>query len=246
MFKKYSKVLLILMVIFSLGFSSSVSASSSLSQNECPACNGEKPSSTGSKENIEKTKDIVFSSEKLKTEETELDGKLDKENVIITAPEENGSTASSDLAVATFPVENSDLNNIVFTVDLESKKVTDVTKTFVEKVNEETANITIKYNGEIKDDITLTSNKVIDNLTSTEYTYEEYIEKSKEEQNEVEPMMSCEEAVGILTSSAGAAQCYLICADLLLLGGLPGLGCSVICSAALFLPLDEAADRICN
>src|SRR5690625_5172214 len=214
MLKLISKISLILIVAFSLTGISSVSASAS--QSDCPTCENGPPTSTGSKENINKAKETLYYSSEFNDVTENLSIEFNSDDLIITAMENEDSTDSMNYAVATLStIEAEDnLNNIMFTINLNTEEITDIRKTFVEVVDDNNADITIEQNGEIISDITLSTDKIIDNLTSSEITYEEFTE-IKEDTNNVQPFGACEDILNVLMGAGvTGVQCYLLCLEL--------------------------------
>lgn len=149
---------------------------------DCQNCTLERSDSTGSQENINSAKRILYSSDDFKKEINNVSGNVQKGKAIINAPEGD----ELDVAFVTLPIENSseNLNNIVFIVNLETNEVTDVRKTFLTIVDDDHVNLKVVQNNEVISDLNITPDKVRDNLNSTDHTHEDYLKEAMKQQEE--------------------------------------------------------------
>lgn len=251
MSKRISILLLSLVCIFSFTSTSFVNTTfaDSTSLEDCEECTTEKPEDTGSDEDIEQAKDVLYSSDEFKSTVDEESGHLEKEDAIVNAPDKDDEDAPSKATFITVPVEDADnnLNNVVFTVDLEEEEILDIRKTFIDVTDENQVDLKIEENGEVVSDVSIDSDNVEDNLESTKESHTDFLNEAENEDDGIQTMGStCEDLVNTLSGAAGASQCYLLCLELGAANGIAGLSCSVVCSIALAVPLSDATDQICG
>ncbi|MGX7395203.1 halocin C8 precursor-like protein [Carnobacterium mobile] len=248
MLKKLIVALMSITVLFSIS-SPAIAAVNENKLNEntnCSDCLTEAPDSTGSKENIKKTENMVYASDAFKNETKTMSGTFDKSQAIINAPDKKDNTEDSDFAFITLPVINSEdgLSNVMFAVNLKDKEIVNVRKVFIDSIDDEIVQLKIEDNGEIIADYSLTPELVKDNLNSTEQSYEELLDNDQDAG--IQPFGWCETAVYALKAFAGTAQCYLTCGALGLVAGPAGLGCAAICALLLNKPIDSVLNDVCK
>lgn len=247
MLKKFMVALMTLTVLFSLTSPTvaAVKENPLKDTTNCSDCLTEIPDSVGSKKNIKKTEEIVYSSEKFINETRTMSGKFDKNQAIITAPDKKDNTESSEISFLTLPVLDSEdgLSSTMFVVNLQDNKVVNIREVFVVPLAENKAQVKIEDNGELIGDFTVTPDKVKNNLTSIEQSYEEVLNSS----GGVQTFGWCESAVYTLKTLAGGAQCIITCGALgFATAGIAGVGCSLVCALLLNHPIDVATRKICN
>ncbi|MCI4170048.1 putative immunity/bacteriocin fusion bifunctional protein [Bacillus spizizenii] len=239
-----------LVTIFS--FNTSVKANSNVfgkAKTNCESCQSGVPKSSGSKEDQQKAKEIVYASKEF------------KQNKLVKKPEKSlfGLSNEQDeeivnvkegMAVVTIPVEDmeSGLTSAQYFVDLNTEQIFDTIETYI-TFDESTKllNLQIKQSGEITEDVKLTEGGKVKLNDGTEVSVEDYLKGSESaEETKASTMMSCKSAVSWLYDIANGGSCALSCLRVAAINLAIGIGCGAVCVIIKNNSKSKAIKLICG
>ncbi|ALC81745.1 MULTISPECIES: hypothetical protein [Bacillus] len=216
----------------------------------CPTCgkalpNGEDlPDSKGSKEDISKAKQIVFSSKQFKATKKNEIQKVNQKLIRVEILEDG-------TGIVNIPSRESNKNLAVvqYGVDLKTKEIKLEKKIYVAHDNDK-KNLKIVANGKTLTDFVVDRDHMITTSTGEKVTSKEFTKQLEESKSNgdvsTQGYGSCEVGVGLLCGATGFWACYYVCVwDAIKNFEMPELGCNFMCSLIFAVGCIEATDRIC-
>ncbi|PJZ00516.1 hypothetical protein CPT06_11905 [Bacillus vallismortis] len=236
-----------LVTIFS--FNTSVKANSNVyAKTNCESCQSGVPKSSGSKEDQQKAKEIVYASKEFK--QNKLVKKHERSFFgLSNEQDEEIVNVKEGMAVVTIPVEDmeSGLTSAQYFVDLNTEQIFDTIETFI-TFDESTKllNLQIKQSGEITEDVNLTEGGKVKLNDGTEVSVEDYLKGSESEETKASTMMSCKSAVSWLYDIANGGSCALSCLRVAAINLAIGIGCGAVCVIIKNNSKSKAIKLICG